>query len=413
MTYKSSDDYNNEGLDFYNGGEFEKALQSFREGLARFPHDSDLLLGCAMTHIRLGDYIQACEILEGLHAKSPESSDVLQGLAETYLWLGRKEKALEFIELALRNPENDASFVNTLAMILYEHDQFEDAARYYKKAFDMTPDFAPAHMGYAACCHRLGKPQEAIASLKRAIGADARYWEAHSYLGNLLYDLGDKKEAKAIFDKIPLEGIWDPTTLKRLLLLSRKEEEKERRRKLQERLEEVKRARPRLSVEDFLNQIETLLDRDAAKKSPDAKRRFWTGSPTLVPIMGLRMEALLTRMFSEPCDFSDGNASPRFAQFDKGLCEQYLLELAKFLEEEKRLLKPGKSNKTAIEMSGLTNLLFYGAAIIQEMRRRYPAGIINKGLVRRLHKALSLIQSRLPAKTQAREALASITTALG
>lgn len=417
MGFHSSDEYEKEGRDHYNLGEFDAALATFKEGLSRFPDDPDLLLGRAMSHIRLGDYVQACGLLEGMRKKNPHWGDVLQGLAEANLWLGKKKEAIDCIEAATEGSEIEPSAVNGMALLLYEHDQFEEAAVYYRKAAALDSEYAPAHLGLGVCMHRLKRTQEAVAAIGRAIRSDPNYWEAYSYLGNILFDLKKRREAKAILDKIPVSELWDPVTLRRLIRMSWRKTDADRRKALLTRQKELEKLRQSSDLDDFLDELGGRVDQASLKAHPRSEGRFWTGDPSKAPNIGLRINEMLSRMFSAPCAF-DGTQRPRLIRFDRGLCEEYLVCLAKFLDEERWWIRHYKASKNriklhnALEASGAAGLLFYGAEIIREMRRRYKDKIISSAVIGKLQLSLKRFEPYAQTGSRAKEAWDKVTLAL-
>jgi len=383
----TSDDYDKKGQEHYQNGEYDAALAAFREGLARFPKDSDLTLGCAMAHIQLGDYIQACEILESLRRRSGVCPDVLQGLAESYLCLGKKAKAMECVEEALVG-QKDPEFLTALAVILYRHNQFKEASRCYRQAADSDPGHAPAHLGYGVCCHRTGNGKAAVEALRRAISADPKYWEAYSYLGNLLYDMRRRSESKSLLGKIPVEKLWDPIAIERLLKLYAGKADRERRRLVEQRKREVERILQQSRERGLLDELSEKLDREVLKR-PE-RGVFWSGRPSSKT--GSRMEELLGRIFEAPCDFGEGK-KPKIAHFDKALCETYIEDLTRFLSDQSRRIgRASAVSKTEREKivvrSDVAGLLFYGTEVLLEMRRRFKQAIIDKELIQKLSSAL-------------------------
>ncbi|HVE12733.1 MAG TPA: tetratricopeptide repeat protein [Elusimicrobiota bacterium] len=411
----TSDEYDKQGQEHYQNGEYEAALNAFREGLARFPRDPDLVLGVAMAHIQLGDYIQACELLEGLRRRSQGWPDVLQGLAECYLCLGQKSKAMSCVEEAL-GVQKDAEFLTALAVILYRHNQFKEAARCYRRGADVDPGHAPAHLGYGVCCHRTGNPGAAVEALRRAISADPSYWEAYSYLGNLLYDLRKRGESKELLGKIPVDKLWDPMAIDRLLKLYAGKEDREKKRLVEIRRREVERILQQSRERGLLDELSEKLDRQVLKRPDPEEGAFWKGRTGAGARAGAELEEALARIFDAPCAFDDGRR-PKIVHFDKALCEGYLAGLTRFMADQQRGLAARKARrkedrKKLVETADAASLLFYGAEIIREMHKRFKQPIIDKSLIGKLANALKRYKIIASASPRAAAAWTTATEAL-
>ncbi len=163
---RNSDDYEKEAREWLMRGDPDTALRVFRDGLSQFPGNIELLLGCGMAHIALGNFVQAVEILEPLRSKHPKWGDVLQGLAEAYFKMGRKKNALGAIEHATGEHETDPVFINSLAIMLFEQGFFKEAAACHMRAFKRDYRYAPAYMGIGVCKHKMGDIPGAVHALR-------------------------------------------------------------------------------------------------------------------------------------------------------------------------------------------------------------------------------------------------------
>ena len=390
MEHKDSEVFEAEGRRLLAEGQADKALLVFRDGLTRFPDDADLLLGSALAHLEMGDFVQGCELLEPLAARFPGWAEVSESLVEACLRMGRTGKAVEAAEKAASQPEADHESVHLLGYMLFVHGHYAEAARCYERAARLNPTYAPARMGLAACRHRLGKKDEAVSLLQDLIRRAPDYWEAYAYLGNLLCDEGRVPEGKAVLEKIPLERLWDPTAIRRLLDLACKGSP--RRRELKDRLEAVREGGSRAETP---SQVLDEADRLLGPKTRRAKGFRIGAAAAKGKSAGpaARLESLLGALFRVPCGFGEGER-PAFSHFDKELCAEFLARLAEFLEAAPPRIPP--------------ELLFYAVEIVGEMRRRFKPGVIDEELLRRLREAMA----RLEPKARRVEARAAWTSLL-
>ena len=254
MEYKTSDQYEEEGLEHYRRDEFAQALHRFQEGVTRFPGDRDLLLGAAMAHLNLGDFVEAAAILEDLRARFGSSGDVLQGLAEANLSLGRRDAAVAYVRQALDGGAGSASLANRLGRVVYKHGLLAEAARCHALAVRRGPLQAAAYVGLGVCNHRMGRVEQAVRILQKALELEPDNIEALSYLGNIHYDRKDSARALELWGRIPLGTLGDPATLRRMRNLSRQAGQESASGAIESRLKEVLKSREP-GVQDLLERL--------------------------------------------------------------------------------------------------------------------------------------------------------------
>jgi tetratricopeptide (TPR) repeat protein len=159
--------HNNLGLSYLTAGRVPLAINHFKQAIA-------LRSDAAMFHHNLGlAFEQQSRDLEALaafrHALSLDS-----GHAETFTHLGR---------------------------LLYQHGEPEEAARCYERAAVLQPDATIAAINRAEALIQHGRAVEAELCLRRALAADARSDLGHQVLGVLLQRLGRFDEATASLER--------------------------------------------------------------------------------------------------------------------------------------------------------------------------------------------------------------------
>jgi tetratricopeptide (TPR) repeat protein len=156
-----ADAYFNLGNLYYQGGQFEKAIEPLKKALVHHPYDAD-------AHYTLGN---------------------------TYDKLKRHaEAAKEFEALTRIEPQNDSVYYN-LGNAFSNQQKNEQAIEQYKKAIGLNPKNGPAHYALGLAYQRLNKPKEAVQALQEAVNLDANNAEAHFSLGLAKLESGDRKGA--------------------------------------------------------------------------------------------------------------------------------------------------------------------------------------------------------------------------
>lgn len=436
MRNESNMDYGDEGRKVLFDGDAERALAIFKEGLAEHPGDLDLLLGTAMAHIDLGNYVRAIEVAESLVEARPTWGDALQALADACLKMGRKKRAFECILQATGIHECDAEFINTLALLLARHHLYREAAACHAKALERGPSFAPALLGLGVCRHKLGDPSGAIEAIQRAVEAAPDYFEAWCFLGHLFHDNRRKPEAKAAWGRIPIEAIQDSSMIKRLVLLCPGPENATTRKALRARLKQLEGVAPKPSkgaVAEQVERLEVKMDQDSLARAPHSGFGIWGGLLTILgPCgnIGLELNHLVGKMYAKPVD--PEKSPPRLLRFDRVRAEKYLLLLADFLSDypwsppynagnafrgarEETLgselgSEPENSpatetdpeirrraNLTLFKWADVLPLLVYGRSIVLETRRRVDKRIFPTVAVVALREALERLKPNVPS----------------
>ena len=219
MSIQSSEEYEERGKRLLHSGRPEEALQVLEEGGRKFPGDADLLMGAAMARLRLGEFIAACAILEGLRFTHPTGEGLL-ALSEAYLERGMIRQAVDAGVASVNVAGPDARLVYRLGRTFYERHLFAEAYPFYERAAALSPSWAEAWFGLGACQWLLRRVDGAKASLRRTIELDPKDWQARQFLGCVLYDTGCKAEARSLLESVPLDAPWQKPALERLVAMS-------------------------------------------------------------------------------------------------------------------------------------------------------------------------------------------------
>lgn len=89
--------YYNEGLDFYQNGEYSKALESFKSAVAKEPGFVDAYYNMGAIYEYLKSYQSAIACFSKINQLEPKDTETILKLSELYSKVGNYEKALFFI----------------------------------------------------------------------------------------------------------------------------------------------------------------------------------------------------------------------------------------------------------------------------------------------------------------------------
>ena len=167
--------------------------RNVREAVRLYRTEADILA----SHSR---FEEAMQVLSAALREFPENTDLLYSRA--MLAVGQDDLALAERDLSAiieRDPDN-ATALNALGYTLADRtDRIEEAYRLVKRAYDLQPDdhYIMDSMGWVM--YRMGRHQEALRFLRRALEIS---WdpEIAAHLGEVLWVTGNKEEARELWD---------------------------------------------------------------------------------------------------------------------------------------------------------------------------------------------------------------------
>lgn len=132
--------YYNDGLDFYKNGEYSRALESFKNAVAKEPNFSDAYYNMGAIYEYLKSYQSAISCFSKIHQLEPKDSETILKLAELYNKTGNNEKALFFIN---KIGEDDQYYSNAQALkqqynMAYQREKAKQALATVNKANEMN-----------------------------------------------------------------------------------------------------------------------------------------------------------------------------------------------------------------------------------------------------------------------------------
>lgn len=220
--FLSSEEYDERAHRLYDDGDYDRALETLKEGLARYPRSVELHVGLGYTRLARDEFAWAKQAFEAALALEPDHEDALVGLGEVLLRLGRRGEALDLFGRVRRGGcADDLDLLLSMGRALYRADLYEDARDTFSNASVVHPESAEAVAGLAYTLHRLGQGAAARRELRRALHLDPQLHEARVYLAHLLYDRGDWEGALRQFERVPPAEHSDLLALWRLLELKR------------------------------------------------------------------------------------------------------------------------------------------------------------------------------------------------
>ena len=155
------DAYFNLGNTYYQGGQYQKAIEPLLKAIERHPYDADAHFALGNVYDKLKRY---------------------------------KEAAQEFEQLTKIEPKNDMVYYN-LGNAYVNQNKVPDAIERYKQALALNPKNAAAYDVLGIAYGRQRMPKEASEAFQQAVSLDPNNPQARYYLGVTKFANGDRKGA--------------------------------------------------------------------------------------------------------------------------------------------------------------------------------------------------------------------------
>ncbi len=178
----------------------------------------DYLLGRYHWNRRIEEALhKSTEYFESAIRKDPDYAMAYVGLADAYAVMGdwgfmpageAYPRAREVARKALAIDSDLGEAHTVLAYVQYVHDwDWGAAERSFKRAIELSPNDATTHQWYAEYLNVVGRHDEAIAEIDRAVGLDPLSLIAQTIRGVILFNAGRSEEGidqlRAVLDLDP------------------------------------------------------------------------------------------------------------------------------------------------------------------------------------------------------------------
>jgi tetratricopeptide (TPR) repeat protein len=174
------------------------ALRQLRTGSASTPRQSVLLEGRLLR--RLGRIEQSLEAYTRALGSRPGDAELRYARAMARITTGDLQGAEADLRRLIRDDPNDAEALNALGYTLVDQTpRIDEGADLIERAFQLQPQ-SPAiidSMGWAA--YRQGRPEAALTHLRRAHRLSEGDAEIAAHLGEVLWALGRRDEARTVW----------------------------------------------------------------------------------------------------------------------------------------------------------------------------------------------------------------------
>jgi len=168
-----------EGVEHFEAGRPEAARVAFEAALALAPGRASVLANLGATHLALGQWRDALDVLQRAAAADASQPDVWRNLGLAHKELGHWQAAADCLKRSLE-AEPHAGLLLVLGQVQLKLGQVQAALSSFDRALEIDASFTPAWSERGSLLRELNRLDEAARSFEKAmeLGADP---ELHAY----------------------------------------------------------------------------------------------------------------------------------------------------------------------------------------------------------------------------------------
>lgn len=187
------------GWTFFQLDRSEDAIEEYKRALELDPEHAKAHNNLALAYLDLGNFPFAAQHFDKSLALNPRA-EIYSDLGYTLERMGLDDQAHELYRKAIEMDPSCASAHLNMGASLVEKARYEEAEPHYRAAIPGRPT-ASTYSGLGYVLDRNGKPDEAIEQFERAIEIDPTYFEAYNNMASTLARQGKLDEAAAFYRK--------------------------------------------------------------------------------------------------------------------------------------------------------------------------------------------------------------------
>ncbi len=194
-------------------GNYEKAEEYLENAIDLNPSNSDAFAELSRAQLRQEEYNEAMTNAQRALRLNNEDGNALTVLGESYYFQNQPERAAEYFSQALqRNSENPIAAYR-MGVILYEQQNYQQAVRYFSQAIDILSEklyeeaerlHLPCFAEYnrAQAFNKLGKNEEALASLDNALRIQPQHEKSLILKGQILFKKAQQQNTAESYQEV-------------------------------------------------------------------------------------------------------------------------------------------------------------------------------------------------------------------
>ncbi|MBU0743602.1 tetratricopeptide repeat protein [bacterium] len=177
-------------------GCYREAAAAFRQAIEQGGESGPYLNNLGTVLDALGERAEAMQMFHRAIAADGDNAEACHNLGALYAEEGRTRDAIRFFEAALEL-RPDADGYHNLGLVHFQAAQFDKALECFEKCEKLAPEHAVTKYFAALSLLRKGVYREAVARFSAALALDNRLVRAHFYVGVAMHKMGRLEDALA------------------------------------------------------------------------------------------------------------------------------------------------------------------------------------------------------------------------
>lgn len=157
------------GRAYYSKGEYQKALNSFKQAISIDPSESFNFRGLSASYNALKQYDEAITAAKRAIELKPDNAWAYNDLGNAYYYKKQFDEALNAYHKAIEIEPKEATFYTSIGNLFSKQEDYSRAADYYKKAAELTPNITRPLFVLAITYRHMGRYDDAIEAINKAI----------------------------------------------------------------------------------------------------------------------------------------------------------------------------------------------------------------------------------------------------
>jgi tetratricopeptide (TPR) repeat protein len=184
--------HNNLGLTYCDCGQYEKAVNILRAGIAKKPNSTDMMINLAIAYRGLGRSSEAAEWYWRAAETDPTQWAYVAGDLRD---IKDYERAIQAGKNAIAQEPRESALYQNLGNIYKEAERFEEAIEQFERGLREDPKKTTCLFQIGRCALQLGRPTQARDALLVAAGYSKEDGEIRLALADAYFELGDHANA--------------------------------------------------------------------------------------------------------------------------------------------------------------------------------------------------------------------------
>ena len=194
--------YDNLALAFWNSGDKEGCVDTYRAAILLNPRDADVHYGLGWALYNLLRYEEAVEPLRRAIQLAPAHADAYHHLGVVLTYTGHPDEGLDALRRAATLRHDHAETHYWIGRALEDKGDWEGVVSAHRQATSLDPNHADAYVNLGVAYSKLGRSEEEIEAFKSAIRIDDKHALAWGNLALAYSEREMHQEALEAYEKL-------------------------------------------------------------------------------------------------------------------------------------------------------------------------------------------------------------------